>query len=50
MIVLKIIFSSIAIYFVIAFGLILSQWPNKALTSPDTLDFDRIVDGSDPQD
>ena len=50
MFIFKILITSIAIYFVIALALILSQWPNKALTSQDTLDFDSVVDGDDPQD
>ena len=50
MFIFKILITSIVIYFVIALGLVLSQWPNKALTSQETLDFDSIVDGSDPQD
>lgn len=50
MFIFKILITSIAMYFVIALALILSQWPNKALTSQETLDFDSIVDGSGPKD
>ena len=46
MFIFKILITSVVIYFVIAFGLILSQWPSKALTSQQTLDFDSIVDGN----
>lgn len=39
---------SIAIYFAIALGLILSQWPSGARSSDKTLDFDKIKKEANP--